>query len=239
MAEEEVTDNTPDTQVASDEVGATAQVPEEPAGDQFRTPLAERVETDPQSSLITQLQHQVSELEEKLARESEQATDYMNRYQRIQADFANFKRRAQQEQEQRDLLLASQVITLFLPALDSFERAFATLPESMHGYSWIDGISLVLIQMQRALQVYGVTPTEVKPGQAFDPLRHESIGEVDTSEYPEGHVAVVLQSGYEVQGRVLRPTLVQLARPVVEAPAKSGDPPTIDETAAGSKQDNP
>ena len=53
-------------------------------------------------SRIAELERQLAELEQKLSQESEQATDYMNRYQRTQADFANFKRRAEQEQEQRD-----------------------------------------------------------------------------------------------------------------------------------------
>jgi molecular chaperone GrpE len=148
----------------------------------------------------------------------------MNRYQRLQADFANFKRRAQQEQEQREQLATAQVISLFLPALDSFERAFATLPESLRGYSWIDGLSLVLMEMQRALQFGGVEPLEVEPGHAFDPLRHESVGEVESSDYPAGHIAVVLQSGYAVGGRTLRPTLVQLAGRAAPQPAEaSGD----------------
>ncbi|MGO8947670.1 MAG: nucleotide exchange factor GrpE [Ktedonobacterales bacterium] len=226
MAEEEITVSTTDAQAASDEAGNLSEIP-----------LAERSETDLQGSRVVQLEQQVSELEQKLARESEQATDYMNRYQRIQADFANFKRRAQQEQEQQNLLLAAQVITLFLPALDSFERAFATLPPSLRGYSWIDGISLVLMEMQHALHAYGVQPIEVQLGQAFDPSRHESVGEVETSEYPEGHIAVILQSGYEVQGRTLRPTLVQVARSPAAAPAEPGGAAEID-AAASSTQGN-
>jgi molecular chaperone GrpE len=194
------------------------------ANDEITAPEAAGAGNDTLARQIRQLEQEKSELEQKLTRESEQATDYMNRYQRLQADFANFKRRAQQEQEQREQLATAQVISLFLPALDSFERAFATLPESLRGYSWIDGLSLVLMEMQRALQFGGVEPIEVEPGHAFDPLRHESVGEVESSDYPAGHIAVVLQSGYAVGGRTLRPTLVQLAGRAAPQPAEaSGD----------------
>ena len=106
------------------------------------------------------------------------------------------------------------MISLFLPALDSFERAFATpagqacwaTPGSTASHSSIWRCSTRYSSME-SQQI------ETKPGQAFDPLRHQSIGEVESNEHPEGHIAVVLQSGYEVRGRVLRPTLVQLARP--------------------------
>ena len=211
--------------MSEEEISVPNQEQEELANDLSKGPSTDPVDADTDSAQISQLRQQVSDLEERLAKESEHATDYMNRYQRIQADFANFKRRAQHEQEQRDTVVAAQVISLFLPALDSFERAFATLPPSLRGYSWIDGISLVLMEMQRALQVYGVVPIEVQSGHAFDPSRHESVGEVETSGYPAGHVAVVVQTGYEVQGRTLRPTLVQLARPATATTAESSAEP--------------
>jgi molecular chaperone GrpE len=210
------------------------------ANDEITAPEAERAGSDSLASQIRQLEQEKSELEQKLIRESEQATDYMNRHQRLQADFANFKRRAQQEQEQREQLTTAQVISLFLPALDSFERAFATLPESLRGYSWIDGLSLVLMEMQRALQFGGVEPIEVEPGHAFDPLRHESVGEVESSEYPAGHIAVILQSGYAARGRTLRPTLVQLARQAAPQAVEASDGAVTAGTreTSGDSQDN-
>jgi molecular chaperone GrpE len=231
---------------ANDEITATPPPTTTSSTDDLSGgPDAEQAERDSAADLaasrIRQLEEEKSELEQKLIRESEQATDYMNRYQRLQADFANFKRRAQQEQEQLEQLAAAQVISLFLPAMDSFERAFATLPASLRSYSWIDGISLVFGEMQRALQFGGVKPIEAEPGHAFDPLRHESVGEVESSDYPAGHVAVILQSGYEVGGRTLRPTLVQLAkRAAPPAAEESGDGAAASsgEETSSDSQDN-
>jgi molecular chaperone GrpE len=158
------------------------------------------------------LRARVAELERKVEAERDAATDYMQRWQRAQADFANYKRRAQQEQQQRETLVAAQVVASMLPALDSFERAFATLPQTLRGYSWLDGIALIHGQLHRALVAHGIQPIEVEAGADFDPMRHESIGEVETEAHPAGHIAVLVQRGYEANGVLLRPALVQLAR---------------------------
>lgn len=161
---------------------------------------------------LAELEARVAELEGQVAHEREAASEYMNHWQRAQADFANYRRRSQQEQEQREAQIAGRVVATLLPALDSFDRAFATLPPTLRGFSWIDGIALVHLQIQSALATHGIQPVVAEPGQAFDPLRHESVGEVESAEHAEGHIAVVLQRGYESKGMLLRPALVQIAR---------------------------
>jgi molecular chaperone GrpE len=136
----------------------------------------------------------------------------MKRWQQAQADLANARRRAQQEQEQFLLLAANQAMALVLPALDSLERAFGTLPESLHRLTWIEGISLVDFQLRRVLEAHGVSAFEPRPGDKLDPTRHQAIADADTTEHPAGSVVDVVQRGYEIQGRVLRPALVRVAR---------------------------
>lgn len=154
----------------------------------------------------------IAELERLLAAEREAATDYMQRWQRAAADFSNFKRRAQQEQEQHERILGAQALMPVLHALDSFERAFAALPGSLRGYSWIEGVALVEAQLRHALETQGVTEVPAEPGQPFDPMHHQAIGEVATSEHPAGHIAVLVQRGYQVSSLLMRPALVQVAR---------------------------
>jgi molecular chaperone GrpE len=167
----------------------------------------------------------IAELERQLATERDDATDYMQKWQRAVADFTNFKRRSQQEQEQRDQLFAAQALAPVLHALDSFERAFATLPDSLRGYTWIEGVALVDYQLRRALVEQGITEVAAEPGEALDPTRHQAVGEVETDQQPEGHIAVVLQKGYQTSSLLIRPALVQVART-----------PTASETAAASEQ---
>lgn len=172
---------------------------------------------------VAALEARVAELEQSLATEREAANDYMQRWQRAQADFANFKRRSQQEQEQREMLAAGRVLASVLPALDSFERAFQALPPSLRYFSWIDGMAMIDSQLRHALALNEVKPVHAEPGGAFDPLRHESIGEVETGEHPEGQIAAVVQTGYELRGFILRPALVQLAK----APASDASPEAV------------
>src|SRR5262249_8945436 len=145
--------------------------------------------------------------------------DYMNRWQRAQADFVNFKRRAQQEEQQREAIAAWRALSAMLPALDGMERAFATLPQSLRTLSWIDGIALVHMQIICALSVMDIMPVAAEPGQPYDPGKHEAVGEVETGEQPAGTIAVVVQRGYETAGVLLRPALVQVVRQPQAQPA--------------------
>lgn len=157
-------------------------------------------------------EERIAALERQLAAERDAATEYMQRWQRSAADFTNYKRRFQQEQEQRERLLAAQALAPVLNALDSFERAFSTLPDSLRGYTWIEGVALVDYQLRHALDAQGIAETPAEVGQPFDPAHHQAVGEVETDQHPDGHIAVLLQRGYEVAGVLLRPALVQLAR---------------------------
>jgi molecular chaperone GrpE len=176
-----------------------------------------RTVTGPGGEDPAELRDHVTGLERELAAERERAGDYMRRWQQAQADLSNLKRRATQEQEQLLTLAANQAAALVLPALDSLERAFSTLPETLHRLTWVEGISLVEFQLRRVLEAHGVAPFEPKLGDTLDPARHQAVTEVETGEHPAGSIAQVVQRGYEMNGRVLRPALVCLAR----EPAKS------------------
>lgn len=202
----------------------------QPGEDATTHPVPTSSETQPRSeSQVAELEARIADLERQLASEREAATDYMHRWQRTAADFSNFKRRVQQEQEQLRGLAAAEALTPVLHALDSFERAFATLPASLRTYSWVDGIALIDLQLRRVLDIHGITPVEAEPGGTFDPARHQAVGEVESSAHPAGAIAEVLQRGYEMHGILLRPALVQLARTpspaTEEAPATAAEAP--------------
>jgi molecular chaperone GrpE len=172
--------------------------------------------------------HRVAALEVELEKERAAATDYMQRWQRAQADYSNFRRRAEQESNQQQKLYQAQALAILLPALDTLERAFTTLPETLRGYSWIDGVALVQIQLDSALRNAGVEPIEVEVGAEFDPRRHEAIGEIASEKVPAGRIAAVVQRGYALGDLLLRPTLVQISRGAIEA-----DKPKVNSAAGG------
>ncbi len=213
---------------------------EEPLRDAEQTPSAVDAEPSadaPQAASVADLEQRIADLQRQLERERDQSTDYMRRWHTAQADFANFKRRTQQEQEQRERLLAAQALAPVLHALDSLERAFLALPPTLRSYSWIEGIALVELQLRRALELQGIRAVEAEPGQSFDPTPHEPSGEVETSEHAEGAIVVVAQRGYESQGLLIRPALVQLARkPAVTSSglADTATPDAATEEASGT-----
>ena len=192
------------------------------------------------TSRVAELEARVTELEGQLAREREAATDYMARWQRAQADFANYKRRAQQDQEQVRRALAAEAARLILPALDSLDRAFVTLPPTLHRFTWINGVALVEQQLAQTLSLTGLQPIAVEPGHPFDPAKHEAIGEVESAEHPAGSVAAVVQRGYHIEGYVLRPALVQLAKAAESAADTSASPVEASGgTSTGPHADSP
>lgn len=222
------------------------QTPEqEPAPQAAEQPTAEAAGNGeaPRAAVAAEtpeaLARRVAELEAELERERAAATDYMQRWQRAQADLANFRRRTQIEQEQRERMAAGRALALMLPALDNFERAFSTLPDSLRGYSWISGLALIEMQLQGALSASGAKPIAAEPGQPFNPQVHEAVGEVETAEHPAGSVALVLQRGYELEGVLLRPALVQVAKAPTETSTASTSPAEAAQTPPQTEVEAP
>ncbi len=129
-------------------------------------------------------------------------------WQRTQADFVNFRRRT--EQERSDLIKSAEasLISDLLPVLDDLERAIASLPGDLRGLTWVDGILLIERKLAAMLEQHGLKPIEAL-GEEFDPNEHEAVlrdgepGEATT-------VTGELQTGYRLNDRVLRPTLVKV-----------------------------
>lgn len=179
---------------------------------------SDAADTPPPDSLAA-LRDRVDQLERDLAHERDQATEYLNRWQRAQADMSNLRRRADQERDQLHAFAAWQAVAFALPAIDSLERAFQTLPEPLTGLTWINGVALVDHQLRQAVAALGVTEIAADPGQPLDHTRHQPVAEHETATHPEGTIALVVQRGYEINGHILRPTLVAVARPPRSDPA--------------------
>jgi len=138
-----------------------------------------------------------------------------DRYLRLAAELDNFKKRARREQRETRKHAAAEVAARLLPVLDDAERAMEHVPEGTDA-SWLRGIELTLQKLHDVLASVGVEPIEAV-GAPFDPKLHEAIGSEESSEHPEGTVVSVLRRGYRSHDRVLRPSLVKLARRPVDA----------------------
>ncbi len=143
------------------------------------------------------------------ARDEAQAT--FGRYQRLAADFENYKRRTRQELGDRTQYANEELLRKLLPILDNLRRAIDHAPEGIDP-NWFDGLKIVIRQFEDTLRAQGIS-TIPAVGEKFDPSKHEAIASEETDEHEEGTVVEEMQPGYRLHERVLRPTLVKVAHP--------------------------
>ena len=150
---------------------------------------------------------------EALTRDLEAATvradEATYNWQRSAADFANFKRRTDEERSVIGQVGTALLISKMLGVLDDFDRALATVPPDAHE-GWVEGVRLVERKLRTVLEAEGVTPIEAL-GEPFDPNLHEAVVHEPTTEHPDNTVIAELQRGYRLNDRVLRPAMVKVA----------------------------
>ena len=149
-------------------------------------------------------------LEEQLAAVQAEAEDYKDRWLRSQAEFANARKRMEKQRLDTYSTATANVIDKLLPVVDDFERAMENLPAEISENSWLEGIQLVQRKLVAMLDNFNVTPIEAV-GEPFDPNLHEAITQEPTDAYESGVVCRVLQTGYKIGDRVIRPSLVVVA----------------------------
>jgi molecular chaperone GrpE len=133
----------------------------------------------------------------------------VDRLTRLQAEFENARKRSVREQQDfRDYALAD-AIKVLLPSLDSFERALQTSTAEKSDFR--GGIELIYKQLQDALLKLGLRPIPAK-GEPFDPHLHEAIEMVETRDAEDHQILEELQRGYKLKDRLLRPSMVKVAR---------------------------
>lgn len=135
--------------------------------------------------------------------------ELLDRLSRLQAEFENARKRASREQQEfRDYALADALKTL-LPVLDSFERALQE--RSIDGAELRAGVELIYKQLHDALAKLGLRPIPAQD-EPFDPHLHEAIEMVETTGAKDQHVLEELQRGYKLKDRLLRPSMVRVAK---------------------------
>lgn len=147
---------------------------------------------------------------EELEAARREAADWKGRAYRATADLDNVRRRFAKEREDLRRFAVEGLLKDMLPIVDNLERAVAHA-ETNGTEGLVDGVKLVLRQFQQTLAGKGAEPFEVL-GQPFDPQLHEAMTEMPSTEYPPGHVASVFQRGWKLNGRLVRPAMVIVAK---------------------------
>ena len=147
-----------------------------------------------------------AQLEQKLAAKEEELAALNDQYQRMLAEYANYKRRTEQEKLQIGAYTKADVLTALLTSVDNMEKAIAA-PD---GADYKTGVDLVLRQFMEALEKLGLESVGVE-GEPFDPNVHNAVMREDADGIDEETVTAVFQKGYKLGDRVLRPAMVKVA----------------------------
>ena len=155
-------------------------------------------EVDPILSEVESLKEQVDQMEDKFLRAS--------------AEIANITSRNRNERELLQKYRSQDLAKKILPSLDNLERAMAIESEDEHSQNLKKGIEMVLESLRHALTEEGIEEIPAK-GEIFDPTLHQAVQTVPLEEGQEPDTIVeVLQKGYKLHDRVLRPTMVIVAQ---------------------------
>ena len=153
----------------------------------------------------TALETQLSELQAK-------ADEYLDSLQRERASFANYKRRIDQENAQMAERLLGEHVKIFLPVVDDLERALEHAPADPDCENWIAGVELILKKLLSTLEKQNVTVIDLKPGDLFDPNNQEAVTHEEDENFTDGQIIEVVQTGYQLKDRIIRPALVRVAK---------------------------
>ena len=148
---------------------------------------------------------------DELAVVTKERDDYLDHLRRLKAEWDNYRKRVQRDNEELRLRAAETVVESLLPVMDNLSRALEAGDQHEEG-QLLAGLGLVADQLRGTLAGHGLEQIEVEPGVTFDPEYHEAIVAQPSDEYDEGTVTQVLERGYLLHGKLLRPAKVIVAR---------------------------
>lgn len=171
----------------------------------------EVVEEKKEEAKNTELPDDPAALKQSLEQERAKAAEYLDNWRRAAADLSNYKKRTEKDAGEMTKFANSVLIARLLPVLDDFDRAMQTIPDNLRDLTWIDGVMLIARKMAAVLEAEGLKPIEAL-NKPFDPNLHEAVIHEETDQHEDGTIIAELQKGYKLNDRVLRPTMVKVAK---------------------------
>ena len=165
-------------------------------------------ETQVEAEVSGQVSAEVEALKKQFEEADAKASEYKDSWMRSQAEFQNYKKRIERDNEMTRINMKGDIVKKILPLLDDLERALQNRPADE---SWATGIDLIVRKFQTTLEGEGVKRIAAE-GAEFDPNFHEAISHEPNDQVKSGHVIAVVQNGYMLGERVIRPALVRVAQ---------------------------
>jgi molecular chaperone GrpE len=156
-----------------------------------------------------ELEKMIEETEASLEEERKRSERYLNQLKYAKADLENLQKQTKRQIEEMISRANGRLLMQLLPIMDELELAILA-SESGEG-SIVEGVKMVRNKLIKLAEAEGVKPIKAV-GEPFDPRYHEAVLEVETEEYPGGTVTEELRTGYTYNGRVLRASMVRVAK---------------------------
>ena len=145
------------------------------------------------------------------AKERGLAEEYLGHLQRLQAEFANYRKRSLKEMRESCDSGKAELVCKLLPVLDDFERALESLKSDAGSQEALKGVRLIYEKLRSVLQAEGLEHLHCE-GQKFDPNVHEAVVVTRVNEGQEGTILRDFQKGYSFKGKLIRPSKVEVAK---------------------------
>jgi molecular chaperone GrpE len=174
--------------------------------------MAETRPVEELSAALDAAESEAASLQVQLAETQAKLDEYRDQSLRAMADFQNLRRRTEREMLAANQNATANVVKRYLEIFDDLERAMKKRPENdEEAQRWVDGVELTYRKFLKFLENEGVSLIDAE-GKPFDPNIHEAISQEDSPDHESGTVIGVVQQGYRLGDRVLRPARVRVAR---------------------------
>jgi molecular chaperone GrpE len=185
---------------------------EEKMDQQGNNASGEESSMDEKQTMVALTFDEYDALEKEIETLQEQIEENKDGWLRTRADFDNYKKRVQRDAARSYQDAMTSVVKVFLSTADDLERALKNEPQGKDLDSWINGIELIHQKLITQMKNLGVERMDVNPGDDFDPNIHEAITQEEHEEFKEGQIIDVVQPGYRISDRIIRPAMVRVAQ---------------------------
>ncbi|QWL62272.1 nucleotide exchange factor GrpE [Aeromonas jandaei] len=173
---------------------------------------AQPVEPTDVDSEVTAEQARIAELEEQLETAIQKAAEERERALRTAAEMENLRRRTELDVEKAHKFALEKFAAELLPVLDNLERAIELADKENDALKpMVEGVELTLKSMQSGVAKFGLVALD-PTNQPFDPNAHQAMSMVPSADVAPNTVIAVMQKGYELNGRVIRPAMVMVSK---------------------------
>lgn len=167
---------------------------------------------DESQAMVALTYDEYDALEQELNALQAQVEEQQDGWLRTRADFDNYKKRVQRDAQRTHQDAVASIIKVHLVIADDLERALKNRPAGKDNTGWVDGIELIYHKLLNLIKNQGVERMDVNPGDTFDPNFHEAITQEEHPDFQEGQIIDVVQTGYRIDDRIIRPAMVRVAR---------------------------